>query len=131
MVDPNIQNYLLAVSGLYVKEKTANFLPRFYQREKQTKDEGKTQRTKTILIIAATLFVMIFIMIVLFGVELQRKFTLKKLNEYNEDPAVMMEVARNTVLVERNSYLLGMQEAIGWPHTYHMMVYCVVHSERR
>ncbi|MDD6733287.1 MAG: hypothetical protein PUE21_01930 [Lachnospiraceae bacterium] len=113
VVDPNIQNYLLAVCGLYVKEKTANFLPRFYQREKQTKDEGKTQRTKTILIIAATLFVMIFIMIVLFGVELQRKFTLKKLNEYNEDPAVMMEVARNTVLVERNSYLLGMQEAIG------------------
>lgn len=112
IVDPDLQNYLHAVSGLYIGDKTENFLPQYNAREKQQKNVGKADKTKTALLIGTTLLVMVVIFAALFFIHLDKKHTLNGLQAYNEDPSVQMEVMRNEVLADRNASLRELYNAI-------------------
>ncbi len=112
VIDPNLQNYLHAVSGLYIGDKTENFLPQYGQREKRKKDVGKEEKTKNVLLISSVLTVMVIAFAVLFFIRMGKKNALSKLEAYNNDPAVQMEVMRNDVLVERNDYLSALYDTI-------------------
>ena len=112
IVDPDLQNYLHAVSGLYIGDKTENFLPQYTAREKKKKGAGNSEKTKIALLIGSALFIMVIALAAAFFIRLDKKHTLNVLIAYNEDPAVMMDVQKNDVLVEKNTGLASLYDAI-------------------
>ena len=67
---------------------------------------------KWFFIIAATLAVMLIILAAAIFSRNTVKRKLKKAKEFNEDPVVLMDVARYKVLTERNNFLMSQYDAI-------------------
>lgn len=108
----DIQFHLHAASGLVVdgNGKHQNFLLSLQRgRTEKKKNNGSL---KWFFIIAATLAVMLIILAAAIFSRNTVKRKLKKAKEFNEDPVVLMDVARYKVLTERNNFLMSQYDAI-------------------
>lgn len=108
----DVQNTLHAACGLVQNGKYQNFLTIYNANKKKAKKEESGVNIKSFIGIGVTLLVMILALAVCAFIRIGKKKELKKLTDYNNDPAIMMEVARYEVLLERNSFLMAQYNAI-------------------
>lgn len=106
----DVQNFLHAASGLVVNGKWRNFLER-YQADKK-KDKKESGSKKGFWVIIAALLLMLVILGGTITYRAVKKNKLKEVEDYNNSPAVVLEVARYDVLTSRNAFLLAQYNAI-------------------
>ena len=113
VVDPEIQSYLHAVGGLYVNEKSQDLLP---QASAVKKDDAEiAQRNEIIKMVMPSviaLIVVLIIIVVLAFVKRGKTTKLELLDAFNNDPMVMMDVAKYDNYSTRNGFLTAQYRAI-------------------
>lgn len=112
IVDPNLQNYLHAVSGLYDGGKTENFLVDYAQLEKKKTKDNSTDYTKYYITIGSVFALAVIVLLVTFIVSISKKKELNALKEYNENPVTQMQLMDYEKYSYRNSYLSSQYAAI-------------------
>ena len=112
----DLQRYLQAISGLYGTVKSQNFLTRASASKKKHKENAKVDKVMEVLKLFLPAFivfvVLAIVVIAMFIVKTGKQKQLDALNEYNEDPLVMMDVSRYDSVLERNAFLLAQYKAI-------------------
>ncbi len=112
----DLQRYLQAISGLYATEKSQNFLSGVINSRKKRKSSEKSEKTMDVLRLflpAFIVFILLAIVVaVMFIVKTGRQRQLEALEEYNNSPDVMMEVAMYDTVVARNKFLIAQYKAI-------------------
>lgn len=106
----SLQDYLFAISGLFVHGKWQNFLNKLLHGKKKKDKDG--EGTKDIILIVAILVVMLIGVAASLTFKKIKQKELDKLVEYNEDPVVMMQVADYDKLLNRNDFLQGQLDSI-------------------
>lgn len=111
LVNLDVQKILPAASGLVENGKWENFLEG-YKAGRKKKEEGNGEFVKTAILIGSIFAVMVIGTAVTFTMKQAKKKKLTEIKDYNESPAVMMDVAMYDALLERNSFLAGQYNAI-------------------
>lgn len=105
----DIQYYLYAASGLFVRGKQQNFLSQ-YAAKKTKKTEGSSKTG--FIIIGAVFLGMVIAWVCTWGVKYNKQKELDKIIEYNQSPEVMLDVARYDVILRQNRFLTAQHAAI-------------------
>ena len=98
------QKYLFATSGLFNTGIGGNYITRYQSKKTEKKDASNV---KYFVILGATLLIMIVIFIFAFLHKKNKQDELERLEEYNNDPAILMQVEEFDKLTLRNSFLVG------------------------
>ncbi len=98
------QKYLFATSGLFNTGIGGNYITRYQSKKTEKKDASNV---KYFVILGVTLLIMIVIFIFAFLHKKNKQDELEKLEEYNNDPAILMQVEEFDKLTLRNSFLVG------------------------
>lgn len=98
------QKYLFATSGLFNNGIGGNYITRYQSKKTEKKDASNV---KYFVILGVTLLIMIVIFIFAFLHKKNKQDELEKLEEYNNDPAILMQVEEFDTLTLRNSFLVG------------------------
>lgn len=115
VIDPNLQQYLHAVAGLYENGKAENFLTQIQKNKKKISKEEEAHRQEVIglltpVIVALT--VMVVLVVVLAAVKRDKAKQLAVLEEYNGNPEVMFSVSLFDSVATRNAFLTAQFNAI-------------------
>ncbi len=97
-----------AVCGLFINGKYQNYLT---QIGKKAQDDKKTKSNAPIYI-AACFALMLVLTVASMVARIQKERQLTSLQDYNNSPQVMMEVARYDALVDRNRFLILQEESV-------------------
>ncbi|MBR4776352.1 MAG: hypothetical protein IK007_01920 [Lachnospiraceae bacterium] len=98
------QKYLFATSGLFEKGLGGNYITRYQSKKVEKKD---TSNIKYFVILALTLFVMGIVFLLAFLHRRNKQKELEALEDYNNDPAILMQVEEFDTLTVRNNFLVG------------------------
>lgn len=113
VINPDIQKYLHAVAGLYSSGKSQDLLPQASIVKKNEAEVAKQQEIIRIILPSLIALVIAIIVVVSLAVVKHGKVAeLEKIDEYNNDPIVMMDVAQYDSLAVRNAFLLAQYQAI-------------------
>lgn len=113
LIDPNLQNYLHAVAGLYNGGKGENFILQLNNKKNKKEDVVKDVDTSKALITVGIIFaVMLLITIVLALLTAIQKNELNAIEDYNNSPNVIMQTTEYDMLMGRNEYLTMQHDAI-------------------
>lgn len=107
----DLQNYLYAVSGLFVCGNTQNFLEQVQQKKKRSA-KGEGGSAAGFILIGITLAVMIVAVIAVYAVREGKKKELQLLKDFNENPATIMQLEEYDMLMERNTFLMAQHDSI-------------------
>jgi len=98
------QKYLFATSGLFNNGIGGNYITRYQSKKTEKKD---TSNIKYFVILGVTVFVMAILFVLALLHKKSRQKELEDLEEYNNNPSILMQVAEYDELTQRNSFLVG------------------------
>lgn len=102
----DIQSCLNGASGLVLNGKNQNFLTLYNQAKKNLNvDDSKKKLIKSIATVGSVFVVMLIILIGCIIYRSSEKKKLKKIENYNTDTEVVMDVAMYNSLMQRNAFL--------------------------
>jgi len=108
----NLQNYLRPISGLFLSERTQNFLVQYAKLGKKKKAQKNAELVKRAIIVGAVLVAMVAILITCVVIRNVHKSKLDKLNAINEDVERQILLMDYDRYVSRNRYLNSQYKAI-------------------
>lgn len=98
------QKYLFATSGLFNNGIGGNYITRYQSKKTEKKDASNV---KYFVILGVTLLIMIVVFIFAFLHKKNKQDELERLEKYNNNPAILMQVEEFDKLTLRNSFLVG------------------------
>ncbi len=98
------QKYLFATSGLFNNGLGGNYITRYQSKKTEKKDESNA---KYFVVLAIALIVMAIVFVLALLHKKNKEKELERLEDYNNDPAIQMQVEQFDELTLRNSFLVG------------------------
>lgn len=110
--EPQIQNYMHAISGLFDGGKTQNFIASLQRNEKKKKTDKTENYLGFIIGIGSLAVVMIVIITLLFAVLVSKKSELMALETYNNSDEIVTKTLEYDEYSDRNYFLSSQYTAI-------------------
>jgi len=110
LADNGIQAMVHSIAGLFAFEKTVNLLPPYYSSIK--KGDKKQTNLGGVISVAVVAFLLLIITVSASIIKIKKASELRALTEYNESPAVQMQITDYNMYSQRSNFLSRQYDAI-------------------